>query len=94
MSEVWEVRTVGTKGDLAIYPVGAPASAGRIATVPAKEGWRVMRQELADRIASVPVMEDAIKAAIISMTLGGFGHDHPVLKKLARAYQSGKGREG
>ncbi len=94
MSEVWEVRTVGSKGDLAIYPVGAPASAGRIATVPAKEGWRVMRQELADRIASVPVMEDAIKDAIISMTLGGFGLDHPVLKKLARAYQSGKGREG
>lgn len=94
MSEVWEVRTVGSKGDLAIYPVGAPASAGRIATVPAKEGWRVMRQELADRIASVPVMEDTIKDAIISMTLGGFGLDHPVLKKLARAYQSGKGREG
>ena len=94
MSEVWEVRTVGSKGDLAIYPVGAPASAGRIATVPAKEGWRVMRQELADRIASVPVMEDTIKDAIISMTLGGFGLDHPVLKKLARAYQSGNGREG
>ena len=50
MSEAWEARESGSKGDLAIYQVGDPASSGRIATIPYREGWKARQIERAARI--------------------------------------------
>ena len=91
MSEAWEARESGSKGDLAIYQVGDPASSGRIATIPYREGWKARQIARAARIAAVPVMETAINAAIIAMTLGGFGMHHPIVMQLINARKSARG---
>ena len=54
MKEIWEVREVGTKGDLAIAVKGSPASAGRIATVPHYEGREGRQKVLASLICAAP----------------------------------------
>jgi|GEM_PF-698743 len=54
MKEIWEVREVGAKGDLAIAVKGSPASAGRIATVPHYEGREGRQMMLASLICAAP----------------------------------------
>jgi hypothetical protein len=58
--EKWEVREAAG-GSFAVAVKGERPSAGRICTVPHKEGWAQHQREIAERIAKLPELEAAIE---------------------------------
>lgn len=80
----WEVRQavrLGQAADIKIYPQGARASAGALATVHVRCGFEVKAEALARLIAAAPELRDALSGLVYLLDLANevWGSHGPTL---------------